>query len=208
MNGAASDAVNAWCERDHARALLPIDHEIIESTRTVRELVALSIRTRPHDRDLWNACAVLGRLIAERGGSPTLAASTMDSAREALGDASAEWLVPARAALAEGFDAARREKTRAEAAKAWDYPACAVALDETTIAIAAGFPDADLDALEQWASRVAHDAALAGKRRAIVSGSKRAREALGAALSLAGIAIDEAPPRRSRVWRFFRRSTF
>ena len=145
-----------------------------------------------HGRDLYNACAVLGRLIAARGGSPTLAAATIDAAHAALGGGDAAWLAPARGALAEGFAAARLESTRLEAAAAWDFPRCAIDLGEGAIAVLAGYPEDDGEALAAWASRVAHGASLAGARRAHVSGGAVALAALRDALQLAGIAVTPA----------------
>lgn len=183
----------AWCERDHARALLPVDHEIIDSTHAARALIVERLLGQVHGHDLYNACAVLGRMIAERGGSPTLAAATIDAAHASLGGGEAAWLAPARGALAEGFAAARLESTRHDAASAWDFPRCAVDLGDATIAIVAGYPEDDGEALAAWASRVAHGASLAGARRAHVSGGEVALSALRDALQLAGIAALPAP---------------
>jgi hypothetical protein len=107
-------------------------------------------------------------------------------ARQALGP-DAAWVAPARAALAEAFVASREDATRAEAIARWEYPACIVGLQDATVAIAAGYPEEDVEALAAWASRVAHEAALAGVRRAFVSGSRAAEAALADALQVAGI---------------------
>ena len=212
MTAAANDVVVAWCERDHARALLPVDHEIIDSTAAARALVIECLRRAVPDRDLFHACAVLGRLVAERGGSPTLASSMMDGAAEALGGDATPWLVAAGAALAEGFAAARVDMARREASAAWDYPRCSVRIDDETIAIIAGYPDHDGDdgeALAAWAARVAHGVALAGVRRAIVAGGDAARVALADALTLVGVKIDPSAPLPSssaaRPWRLWKR---
>src|SRR5260221_14173045 len=93
------EIVASWGTRDHARALLPVDHEIVDLARSGRALVAELALGRSSDRDLFHACAALGRLVAERGGSPTLAVSMIDGAREELGDALAP-LDAARAAMA------------------------------------------------------------------------------------------------------------
>jgi hypothetical protein len=146
------------------------------------------------DRDLLHAFGVLGRIVGERGGSPTLAATTVDGARRALdvltvcpSGADAAWVMPARAALLETFAAARRDAARREAATRWEYPKCVVGLHEGSVAIAAGYPEDDADALAAWASRVAHEAAIVGVRRAVVSGSPAAEAALAEALEVAGI---------------------
>ena len=202
------DAVAVWCQRDHARALLPVDHEIIDSTGAARALVVECLRRAAPDRDLFHACAVLGRLIAVRGGSPTLASSTMDGAGEALDVDATPWLVPARAALAEGFSSARAEMARLDAAAAWDYPRCVVRIDDDRIAIVAGYPDEDGEALAAWASRVAHGVALAGVRRAIVTGGDAARAAVADALALVGVKLHpSAPPAppSARSWRLWKR---
>ena len=208
MAGTANDVVAAWCDRDHARALLPVDHEIIDSTAAARTLVIECLRRAVPDRDLFHACAVLGRLVAERGGSPTLASSTMDGAAESIGTDATPWLVATRAALAEGFAAARVDMARRDASAAWDYPRCSVRIDNETIAIVAGYPEDDGEALAAWAGRVAHGVALGGARRAIVAGGDVARLALADALTLVGVKIHpSAPPlaAAARPWRLWKR---
>ena len=80
-----------------------------EASATLRALIVdLVIASGPAD-ELYDACAVLGRLIAERGGSPTIASATLERAGRALGASDAPWLVPARAAVLEGFAAALSE---------------------------------------------------------------------------------------------------
>ena len=196
----AAEIVAAWCARDETRALLPVDHQIVRGTVGPRtHIVEHVLRNAPHT-DLFHACAVLGRMIAARGGSPTLAASTIDGLAEALPSPDHQawsWGVSARAALAEGFAAAAREVARAEAAAGWEYPRCAVPVDAATVALAGGFPDDDGEALAAWASRVASAASRAGVRRAILSGPEAARAALTEALGLVGIvpAPPPAPPR-------------
>jgi hypothetical protein len=60
-------------------------------------------------------------------------------------------------------------------------------LHEASVAIVAGYPEDDADALAAWASRVARQAARAGVRRAVVSGSPAAEAALAEALEVAGV---------------------
>jgi hypothetical protein len=203
--------VARWCAQDHTRALLPVDHEIIDATPAPRATVLdLASRGAHSERDLFSACAVLGRLIAARGGSPTLAAATMEGAREALGDpADAAWLLPARASLLEGFAAARQDIARREAAAAWDYPRCVARLDASTIAVIAGYPGDDGEAIAGWAARVGQGAALSGVRRAMVAdgGPERAaaRAAVLDALSLAGVEVIAGFPSRA-TWLPWRRT--
>lgn len=202
----AADIVSAWCTRDAKRALIPVDHEIIAGTVGPRtHIVEHVMRDAPHS-DFFHACAVLGRIIAARGGSPTLAASTIDGLGEALIASSGEepdpsrqhWLVSARAALAEGFAAAQRDMARAEATAGWDYPRCAVPIEDGLVAISAGFPDDDGEALAAWAARVANAAARAGVRHVILAGSEAARAALVDALDLVGITPE---PRKTGGFR-------
>jgi hypothetical protein len=188
-------AVQAWCARDHAHALLPADHEAVETTIGVREVVVERLLASAPDADLFHACATLGRIIAERGGSPTLASWTIDGVREALGN-EGPWLAPARAAVAEGYAAARAEMAQREARGAWEWPRCSVPIDDATVAIAASHPDDDADALAAWAGRVANAAALAGVRRVVVAGSEPARQALAEALDVVGIVRLPSPAQR------------
>jgi hypothetical protein len=198
--------VDAWSKRDHARALLPVDHEIVDVTRAPRALVVERILAQAPDKDLFHACAMLGRIIAERGGSPTLASCTVDGVQAVLGETNAPW-DNVRAALAEGFAGVRMELARREACVAWEYPRCAVPIEPGVVAIAAGYPDDDSEALGGWAARVASASALGGVRRVIVSGRSDAREALVDALTTAGIEVGSSPlasaadeSEKSRSW--------
>ena len=193
-----------WIARDHARALVPEDHAAIDATQAARALVVTRLLADGGHADLFHACLVLGRLIAENGGTPTLAAATMDGAIEETGVQGA-WLVSARASLAEGYAAARIDKARVDAMRAWDFPRCAVRIDKTTMGFVAGPPDEDDDALGEWAARVAVKAVRAKVRRARVSGGEKARRVLEEALDLSGIAIlsdpeADGPPRFRIPW--------
>jgi hypothetical protein len=204
MSGNVDDLVERWSATDRKHAFLADDHRVIESTASMRALIAERLLAgspgNEADRDLLNAFGALGRLVAERGGSPTLAAAIVDGALLALGPGPAggpapAWVLPARAALAEAFALSRLESAHAEGAARWEYPRCAVGLADGTVAVAAGFPDDDLDALSSWASRVAHDAALAGVRRMVISGSAAAEAALDGAIEIAGITrVPGRPP--------------
>jgi hypothetical protein len=58
-----------------------------------------------------------------------------------------------------------------------------------------------------WAERVAHDAALAGIRRAVVGGKPSVRQALTDALRLAGIEVlSTLPPPPTRSWLPWKRA--
>lgn len=189
------DIVDAWCARDHALAFLPSDHAAIDGTRGPRALIVERVRTNGPDADLFHACAILGRIFAELGGSPSLAAGAIDGALGVLPELDADTARAARAALAEGFVAARAEAAVAEAASRWEYPGCVVPLENASVAIAAGYPEDDEDALAAWAARVASHVARAGYRRAVLSGGEKACSALFDALELAGVKVrTTAPP--------------
>ncbi|MGH7282677.1 MAG: hypothetical protein ACRELY_14210 [Polyangiaceae bacterium] len=186
--------VDAWCACDADRGFLPTDREVVEATRSIRALVVEE--TDRGGRDLLNACARLGRMIAERGGSPSLMAATADGLARALGTASTFDEHAVRVALAEGFAAARLEIARAESLAAWDPPHCIVRVDADTIAVAAGFPDDDHDALEAWSAKIAQAALSCGARTAFVAGRAAAVRAATDALTLVGVTIAAGPGKR------------
>jgi hypothetical protein len=189
------ELVEAWCERDRGLAFLPGDQAVIEATREPRSLVVEQWSERANHVDLFHACAILGRLIAELGGSPTLAASTIDAARGLLPPLDEGAVRAARSALVEGFVAARAEIARADAAARWEYPGCVVPMQDASVAIAAGYPEDDEDSLAAWAARVASAVARAGYRRAVLAGGERGRALLQDALELAGVKVrTTAPP--------------
>ncbi|HEY6461598.1 MAG TPA: hypothetical protein VIY73_15630, partial [Polyangiaceae bacterium] len=66
-------------------------------------------------------------------------------------------------------------------------------LGHAGLAIAAGHPSDDDEVVSAWAARVAKAAAMAGIRRAVVSGGERASAALVDALTLVGIEVNAAP---------------
>lgn len=185
--------VDAWCALDHALAFSRADHEAIEATRGPRAFVVE--RMQVPGRDLFHACAMLGRQLAELGATPSLAARTMDGALAAVTALDPNAAGAARAALLEGFVAARTEEAMSSADGRWEYPGCAVPLEEAQVAIAAGFPEEDEDALAAWAARVASAVARSGYRRAVLAGGERACAALVDALELAGVKVrTTAPP--------------
>src|SRR5688500_14453585 len=73
-------ALAAWASHDLARALHSEDRTAVESTLAVRSLVLELFGPTAHGRDLFNACARLGGLLAEGGATPSLAATTVDGA--------------------------------------------------------------------------------------------------------------------------------
>ncbi len=205
--GGVARVVDTWCKLDHQSAFLAADHEVIEATRPLRALIASSLleaRDRaPIDRDLGHAFGAIGRAVAEGHGSPTLAAVTVDSLLLALGEPAAPtsgqrhaFASAARSAIFESFAFVTRATLHDDANRRWEYPACVVGLADGAVAIAAGHPVDDEEALVGWASRVAHALALSGVRRAVVSGSEKAVLAVLDALDLAGVAATQTHPGR------------
>jgi hypothetical protein len=181
--------VAAWIAADADSAVLPADRRVIEQSASVRALI-VELASDDHGQDeLFDACAVLGRLIAQHRGSPTLAALTIDHAAALLGDRDAPWTSPARAAVAEGFASALVDSTRREANAAWEFPRCAVTVGDRTIAVAAGYPAEDDQDASAWVDRVAKAAALQGTKTAFVSGAEPLRRRMIDALVLAGVDV-------------------
>jgi len=183
----------SWVEADRCRAVLPADRDIIEASSALRELIVDVLLSRGELDELYDACAMLGRMIAARGGSPTFASATLDGVSEAMGGKEAPWLVAARATVVESFSAALAESARSEADLGWEFPSCAVPLGQAAVAIAAGLPSDDDEQIAAWAARVAKAAALSGVRRAVVSGGERACAALLDAFALVGVEANETP---------------
>lgn len=195
-----SGAIARWREHDRGCAIHPKDRDAIDATEAARSLVLQRMLQGP-SRDLYSACARLGRLLFDAGASPSLAVSTIDGAARALDEAgavSAGWdrssVRSARSALAEGFAAAGDDDARVRARRAWAYPVCAVRVDDQTATIAIGFDDDDADETASWAARVARGLSKDGVRRVILgtSRSSRAKTELEDALTLVGITL-EAP---------------
>jgi hypothetical protein len=198
----AERALAIWREHDGAQALHGPDRDAVRATETLRSLV-LELLARPgRGRDLYNACAQLGRLLADAGASPSLTVSSLDGAVRALGELGVVCdearLSPARASVAEGYFAAVVAAEAAKARGAWEYPACAVKVAPTTVAIAAGYPTDDGEALADWSARVALCVSRDGYKQAILRGAESAKNELGQALTLVGVELAE--PAESKGW--------
>jgi hypothetical protein len=181
--------VAAWCDLDRRAAVLEADREILDASRSLRAVIAGFALAGGSDEEIYDACAALGRLIAQRGGSPTLASVTIDHAGDALGVRPAAWLASGRAAVAEGFTRTLLERMQQDTLESWDFPKCVVSLPSDVIAIAAGLPSDDPELVAEWAARIAKAAALQGTRQAYVQGPDGPRAAVEDALELVGIAI-------------------
>jgi hypothetical protein len=191
--GDAERALAAWREHDAVHALHGPDREAIRASDPPRALV-LELLARPGPvRDLYNACARLGRLLADAGASPSLAVATIDGAMDALRElgvaVDTARLSPARASVAEGYFAVTIESERTASRRTWEYPGCAVRVAKTTVAIVAGYPADDGEALADWSARVALAVSRDGYEQAILSGSEAARAELGQALTLVGVEL-------------------
>jgi len=186
-------ALRAWLEHDLAHALHGADREAVGATEAPRSLVLALLAKTSAGRDLYSACAGLGRLLAERGASPSLAVATLDGAACALGELrialEATTLGAARASVVEGYFAAVLEAEGTAARRAWEYPACAVKVSEDTVGIVAGYPADDGEALADWSARVALCVSRDGYRRAILAGPSAAQTELREALALVGVAL-------------------
>jgi hypothetical protein len=191
-------ALAAWAEADQARALHPVDRDVIRATEAARCLV-LELFASADPRDLWSACARLGGLMADAGGSPSLAAGAIDSAARALAEAGLEHdparIAPARASLLEGYVASVREAERNAGLASWEYPACAVPLGDGSVAVACGYPTDDGEVLAAWAARVAGRLVKDGVRKVVLAGSPDATAELESAVTLVGIEVS----RRARA---------
>jgi hypothetical protein len=193
----AERALAAWREHDALHALHNHDRAAIRATDAPRALV-LELLARPGapSRDLYNACARLGRLLADAGASPSLAVATLEGAARALSElglaCDAARLSPARASVAEGYFAVIIEGERGAARRTWEYPACAVRVGKDTVAIAAGYPADDGEALADWSARVALAVSRDGYKHAILSGNDGAKAELTQALSMVGVGLAAA----------------
>jgi len=195
----AATAVEVWRDHDLQHAIHVADREAIGTTEAARVLV-LEHLARP-SRDLWSACAQLGRLLADAGASPTLAAATIDGALRAYGPAAESLASSARAAVTEGYVGRVRDIERAAACRSWTYGACVVEIGERKIAVAAGYPDDD--GIVDWAAEIASKAARNGVKAANVHGREAVRRELSAAFELVGIRVLDVPASeapRARRW--------
>lgn len=138
-------------------------------------------------RDGHNAAALLGRLIAARGGSASFVSSELDALASST---SADELATLRAALFEGYAQAMSEESLAIRDACWDPPSCVVQLGDGHATIAAGFPNDAPEALSAWADRVAAWLVRAKVKRITASGCEATRRALEEAVSTVGVQFE------------------
>ncbi len=195
MQPARIDAiVSDWQARDHARAPLPADRAAVVDSEAARALVVRLVSEEAAPAELLGAWLRLGRLLAERGASPTLLAGTVDGLAEALlvgvPRAIDDWAA-ARAAVLEGALAVAGERLRRAGRTAWDYPGCVAVVREGSAAVC-GPPDRiwdEDDAAAAWAARVASGLARRGVKEVVVTAGPVARAELEAALASVGAAV-------------------
>lgn len=187
------EAVKRWMELDREHATGRPDRDAIDATTGAREALVERVLSGQEDTDLLHAAAMLGRLLAAHGCSPSLAAATTDGAVRALEGSKGRWPSLVRSALTEAYVAARDEHAQLGIAKSWSFPACCVPLSDGAVAIAAGIPSDDSDEIVAWADGVARALARMKVRRAVVSGKGAALAALEDALSLVGIDTERSP---------------
>lgn len=180
--------LSAWTEADARCAVLRADRAVITEMASVRAHVVELVTSGAEDDEIFDACAVLGRLVARRHGSPTLAASMIDHAAEALSASGAAWVAPARATVVEAFSADLVAQGVDDAVRTWEFPHCVVPLGGGSIAVAGGYPGDD-EAVAAWAARVAQSAALDGVRQATIAGPEPTRRALAEAFAVVGVRV-------------------
>jgi hypothetical protein len=183
------DLLAAWARTDKERAVSHADRELGDGLAAARECIIDNLAGV--DRDRYSACALLGRLIAARGGSASFASSEIDALASALPSADPTFLRAARASLMEGFAAEILERAQAEEKAAWEPPWCVVLLPDDRAAVAAGFPSDDGEALASWADRVSASLVRARVKKVAVSGRGPAKAALREALGLVGLLVEE-----------------
>ncbi len=184
-----------WTEHLARTAISERDRRAIAASESAREMVLERLASAMlEDHDALHGWAVVGRVLADEGASPSLVAGVVDALVAASPRAPEGWAPAARAAIVEAFVGAEREIEGERVKDAWRFPRCVVRLDESTAAVAASYPDEDSDSLARWADEVASGLAKMGIRRVHAEGTARARAALADALSVAG--VDLAPPSR------------
>ncbi len=169
-------------------AITEADARLVDATRSLLGRL-FELSRGPVEKDALHLAAALGRVLADGGGSPSLAATILEPAIAGPGA-----LGLMRAALYEAYTAGRREADQREAARAWEHPKCVVPLDATTFAVCAGFPDPDPTEVADWADRVAAGLLRAGARHARLAGEGVALACLEDALGLAGIGHSTSQP--------------
>jgi hypothetical protein len=186
----AAALADAWEKNDESMAAVALDRAAAAEARGRRELVCDLLLTEAPERELLTALHAYGRLLAERGASPSVLSVTIEGARAAVGEKYAVALGPsARAAVTEGYFAAAREAFGEDALRAWDPPACIARIGEDAFAIAAHLPTREPDDVDAWATRIARWLVSKKAARVIVDGDAHLVREVCDAVRLAGIEV-------------------
>ncbi len=169
-----------------------VDHRALASTASLRERLGAATEL---DNDVLYLAAALGRLLAQEGASPTLAATVLEGL-SGLPNAAV-----LRATLFEAFVATSREHWSASARSAWEFPGCAVEIGDGVFAVVAGLDDDETE-LSEWADRVASRLLKAKARDVVLSGRNLARTKLMESLGLIGIPCRTSAPGSTKRWRW------
>ena len=121
------------------------------------------------DQDAQNLASALGRVLAQAGATPTLAATILDPIVHGREGG------VLRAALLEAFAGAREELRATEEALRWEFPGCAVSLGNGRFAVCANPPHSE-DAALAWADRTAAGLVKRRTNEVLISGEGRARK--------------------------------
>ncbi len=207
------EPARAWRERDQRWAsgaeLAALDgaraNVLAWTTRLPRDTDAGAEEVR----DLYNAAASLGRIMAELDVSRVLAAETLDNLCEAAALGRPAWLPGAKAALFEGFVASREARAQELERTRWAEPV--VPLGEGRVAVFAALESDDEGETRAWADALVGKLAKRRVRSIVVAGREAPVAALLDAAGLAGIAAilagaePPAPPSpapKRRFWPF------
>lgn len=158
------------------------DARALAATASLRERL-LGLAEASLDKDTLLLASTMGRVLAQVGASPTLAATVLDPVV-------ARWPAAGvlRAALFESYTATRTEHAARQATAAWRYPNCVVPLGDGAFGVCAGVPAVDPEELAEWADEVAAGLARAGAKHVVLAGEAEAAQvALRDALDLVGV---------------------
>jgi hypothetical protein len=168
--------------------LTPDDERAVAATEALRSGLDDARAEGLSTTERTNLAAAMGRVLAECGATPTLAATLLED--EAL-----------RAALCETYTRAREELRAEVDATRWELPGCAVRLGPDRFAVCANPPHED-DAAVAWADRTAAGLVKLGARVVVLSGAGAPRKHLEDALARVGARVEPEPsadpPRPSR----------
>jgi hypothetical protein len=186
----AAALADAWEKNDESMAAVALDRAAATEARGRRELVCDLLLTDAPPRELLTALHAYGRLLAERGASPSVLSVTIEGARAAVGEKYAAALGPsARAAVTEGYFAAAREAFGEEALHAWDPPACIARIGDDAFAVAAHLPTREPDDVDAWVTRIARWLVARKAARVVVDGDPELVREVCDAVRLAGIDV-------------------